>query len=168
MSLYKISEIKNKYNKTLDKLSPSEQKTKWVFFRIPLFIGILFSTVGVLPTGDFLTGLISMLAILVGFTVNAGILLINYTVDENDRQVSDRKELKNDILSISTYSIVIGIFAIIFSGVILLGVSNAPIVRLPHQIGLRMLSVILYALLLHFMFTLLLLPSRLYAVITST
>jgi len=107
-----------------------------------------------------MTTIISMLAILIGFSINAVFILIDSYPEEPTNDI--------DLLFVGTrnvtlYSIIFGIITLLVAGLVLVLVINRNLHLREIEIGL--LSFITFVMVFHYFITLLLLPARLYTII---
>lgn len=162
MGLFSIKELIKVHYCTILAESNSKHKIYFVFLIIPLAVAILSFTQKITATIDLMIAMVSMLAILIGFSINAVFLLMNGGSEEPS---TDEIELFENTRNITIYSIIIGIFTLVIAGILLTGLSNDFNIngKLPLILGSSVLSFLVT----HYIITLLLLPARLYVIIES-
>lgn len=158
MGLFSITPIIREHFSSLVRDS-SRRRTIVIFGIFPGLVGLLLSLGGVLLNKSFTQVVISILAILVGFSINALVLLMR-----NDREVeegSKEEELMENTRNHTMYALILGLTILSYTAAIyLLQVSSITMNDGPSIAG----SALFYAGLIHYVQTLYLLPARLYAI----
>lgn len=160
MGLFSIRRIVEAHFCTLLDESNSDFKVWFVFLIIPIIISSFSVITGIVATINIMIAVISMLAILIGFSINSMFLLVN---SNNENQTSDEEELYRNTRNITLYLIIAGLITLSIAGITLIGLSN-DILQIGYM-GLLVLSSILFLLLSHYIITLFLLPARLYVIV---
>jgi uncharacterized membrane protein YdcZ (DUF606 family) len=119
---------------------------------IPLVITGSLLYFGVQINNEIIKSVISAVAILVGFSLNALLLLLRYSKESDS---SDK--LMRIVRHISTYTILIGIFTVSFCLVSLLLLNN-----FSCDYMVKAISAIIYLLTSHYLLSVLLLPARVF------
>lgn len=166
MGLFNIGPIADEYSDTIRAISSSERKAILVFVLFPLTFGVVFVLLGWLVGGDFAVAIISMLAILIGFSINAGVLLLEQNpadLGAEEGQEEDKKRFLKNTKVLIIYAILVGLVLVLISAVSLIGTSNSV---LNEGILHRLISVIIYSGILHYVLTLLLIPARMHTIAT--
>lgn len=160
MGLFSLLKIAEAHYKTLVDESNSKWKIILLFLILPVTISGGLLWFGLFITSDVMTTIISMLAILIGFSINAVFILIDSYPDETTRDI---ELLFVGTRNITLYSIVFGITTLLLSGLVLVIVLN-------NNLGLSdslmaIISSVIFIMVFHYFVTLLLLPARLYAIV---
>ena len=168
MGLFSIRPIVTAYYQTLLEESNSKSKVWLVFFAFPNVFSIALVYIGILVTSDLIISLVSMLAILVGFSINAMFLLVDSTSEDSDckekmTHSKDKADLYAGARKITHYSIIFGIISLLYIGLTLSIIESG---LLPNSWFYKgILTFITFFIFFHYIFTLLLLPARLYVVV---
>lgn len=160
MGLFSIRKIVRVHYSTIIDESNTKRKVFFVFLGVPVIIAFLAMLFSVGATTNLMMAVVSMLAILIGFSINAVFLLMS---GGSENPTPDEKELFENTRNITLYSIIVGLFSLVLAGLVLTGISNN--VLLAGDKLLILLSGILFFLLVHYVITLFLLPARLYVIV---
>lgn len=141
--------------------------------------GVVFLLLGVLPviTGltlgyiapiwtDIISGLISAVGVLTGFSINAIVLLANYSPEQMYRQ---KRKVIEQTLDFTLYSVLVGIMTlsiVVFGYILTQGQIPSFGIELPVS-KLEIVSVIVYSALAHYVVVLLVITHRLYTLINT-
>lgn len=106
---------------------------------------------------EIVKSVISAVAILVGFSLNALLLLLRYSEASNS---SDK--LMRIVRHISTYTILIGIFIVSFSLISLVLLENNP-----NNLEKYIMSFVIYLITSHYLLSVLLLPARVFVFVEN-
>lgn len=146
----------------------SPQWKVWIYFgAVPVIISSVLVSIGLVVTKNFLSLVVPMLSILVGFSINAIVILI----DTPDGSASERtRELVFRTRSHTLYAVVFGLALIALSGFHYLlidrGITTITMSTKYLRTDVRtILSLLFFFAIVHYLFTLYLLPARIYAVI---
>lgn len=161
MGLFSILPIVQEHYRSLVSDS-SRLRTATIFGFIPGITGIVLSLSGILLTPEFTRIVISMLAILVGFSINALVLLMrdHEAIKDGTREAELMENTRNHTM----YALIFGLTILTYTGgIMLFQTSGIDLGYLADIVG----SSILFAGLVHYLQTLYLLPARLYAIIDT-
>lgn len=162
MGLFSIRPIVNAHRESLSDESNSEHKVKFWFYILPALIAAFLVLLKIFITSSFALAVISMIAILIGFSVNAIVLLMDH-VDED--MSSDEEKLVEGLRNLTLYSIIVGLVLLLLTGLSLLATTNDLFEGC--WIARAIVSFLLFTGLSHYLITLFLLPARLYVVVES-
>lgn len=152
------------YRRILDD-SPLPTADVFVLLGIPILFGILGF---VSPaTGNFLSLVIPTLAILIGFSVNAVILMAREPLKreepESREEHAEKEKRKSALIHTRTntlYALIVGLVTL------LVAVSTSAVLRVGvGYLALQIVSYVLYFLLIHYFLTLLMISRRLYILV---
>lgn len=164
MGLYSIRPIISAHYQTVISESNSKLKVWGVFIFLPIVFAVISGVVfNVSITSGVVVTIISILAILIGFSINAVFLLIDHAKDDPSEL---EQELLENTRNITLYAIIFGIFTLSFAGLVLLSINNDTLFS--DGVLLLVVSSVLYASLAHYILTLLLLPARLYVIVETS
>lgn len=134
-----------------------------VFLLLPVIISLILVIIGIHVTQQFLAVLISALAVLIGFTINAVVLLMRYRADDTNE---DLRKLVRQTRVHAHYLMVLGFFILSYIIVYYLIFTAGFTVGIP--LIAESISFLTYFLMAHFLLTLLLIPARLYVVVENS
>ncbi|AHG00840.1 hypothetical protein HALLA_09700 [Halostagnicola larsenii XH-48] len=158
MGLFSILPIVREHYKSL--VSDSSKKRAVIIFGvIPTAISIILILSGMNLTRDLAEVLIPAIAILIGFSINAMLLLIGRVSDEpTEREEKLVKNTRNHTM----YAVILGLATLVIVLVFLISSKNK---LAPVDLPLRtMASFLIYFLIGHYIISLYLLPARFYAI----
>lgn len=131
---------------------------------IPMIVGASLLPLGFEATSGFISVLVPMLSILVGFSINSVVMLVGQPEGdeyENDYKQGQLEELVLQTRSHTLYAIVFGLGLLAICGVFYLHFQSND----PGQLVTQVLSFILFTALAHYLLTLYLLPGRIYSIV---
>lgn len=129
-----------------------------IFFIIPIAVSVFLVGLGIEVSRLFVQVVVSALAVLIGFSINAMLLLIRQAKGEtSDREAKLVKNTRNHTM----YSTIVGLG---FLAIALLFFFPFPIKIVGSEYLSTIGSVFLYFGIIHYLLTLYLLPARLYAI----
>jgi len=162
MGLFSLIKIVKAHYRTLLEESNGYLKVCILFAILPILISVVLIRSDMFINSNMMTTIVSMLAILIGFSINAVFILIDSYPDETSK---DLDLLFEGTRNITLYSIIFGIFTLFISGLILVIFINKG-----HYIDgilIKSLSIVVFFTVSHYFVTLLLLPARLYVIVET-
>lgn len=162
MGLFSLIKIVKAHYRTLLEESNGYLKVCILFAILPTIISVVLIRSDMFINSNMMTTIVSMLAILIGFSINAVFILIDSYPDETSK---DLDLLFEGTRNITLYSIIFGIFTLFISGLILVIFIN----KGQHIDGvlIKSLSIVVFFTVSHYFVTLLLLPARLYVIVET-
>ena len=162
MGLFSLVKIVEAHYRTLLEESNSQLKVWFLFAILPMIISIIPIQFDMFINSSMMTTIVSMLAILIGFSINAVFILIDSYPDETS---NDLDLLFEGTRNITLYSIIFGIFTLFISGLVLVIFLNKGYHL--DRILIKFLSIVIFFTVSHYFVTLLLLPARLYVIVET-
>ncbi len=160
MGLFSLGQIAREHFGSLEDDS-SCTRVVFIFIILPLAVSLLLVIGELFVTKGFLQLLVSALSILIGFSINALVLLLRHG---NQSDVDD--DLLDTVRDLASYTLIIGVFVLAIASIsfLLFETWSKPISRL----NLSVVSFIMYAISGHFIANILLIPARVYVLVENS
>lgn len=156
-SIYSIFDITGNFISTVLGEEVGKVRGSIALILLPIVSTAVLLRYNIFINAEIVKSVISAVAILVGFSLNALLLLLRYgkASDSSDK-------LMRIVRHISTYTIIVGIFTVSLSLVSLLLLENSP-----NDLEIYSISVIIYLITSHYLLSVLLLPARVFVFVEN-